>query len=281
MYFRLCILLYIDPNCKIYYIILILISNQTYTFIYWEELHVTYFSSTTYIQKLKIPLANEVIILIHNEQGLQPRKKIYEQYSYIFNIQERLGSAFDVRAEEALLKYQLLFSVIDDGFIRLRFSFLAAFLFMRLGQIGCGRQIPRFKVLSWHHQGSVWLRACNQRAFRIGKRQPLHYFLRNADGTTQVDFRIDRLARSSRVTPLDACTRVVSCLGCAQRTQVYLKLMIIHVNLQLYSCTEDRISINASQVSGIIFSILKSIFSQNLEIYNITLCLILIMALYL
>ncbi|CAL6092747.1 Hypothetical_protein [Hexamita inflata] len=47
-------------------------------------------------------------------------------------------------------------------------------------------KIPRFKVLSCR-QGSVWLRACHQRAFRIGKRQPLHCFLRNADGTTQVD----------------------------------------------------------------------------------------------
>ncbi|CAL6076003.1 Hypothetical_protein [Hexamita inflata] len=55
--------------------------------------------------------------------------------------------------------------------------------------------------------------ACHQRAFKIGKRQPLHCFLRNADGTTQVDSRIDRLARSSRITPLDACTRVVGCLG--------------------------------------------------------------------
>ncbi|CAL6024951.1 Hypothetical_protein [Hexamita inflata] len=71
---------------------------------------------------------------------------------------------------------------------------------MRLGQIGCGRQTPRFKVLSYR-QGSVWLRACHQRAFRIGKRQQLHCFLRNADGTTQVDSRIDRLARSSRLRP--------------------------------------------------------------------------------
>ncbi|CAL5974810.1 Hypothetical_protein [Hexamita inflata] len=55
-----------------------------------------------------------------------------------------------------------------------------------LGQIGCGRQNPRFKVLSCR-QGSVWLRACHQRVIRIGKRQPLHCFIRNADGTTQVD----------------------------------------------------------------------------------------------
>ncbi|CAL6113173.1 Hypothetical_protein [Hexamita inflata] len=46
-------------------------------------------------------------------------------------------------------------------------------------------KIPRFKVLSCR-QGSVWLRACHQRTFRIEKRQPLHCFLRNADGTTQV-----------------------------------------------------------------------------------------------
>ncbi|CAL6039377.1 Hypothetical_protein [Hexamita inflata] len=61
---------------------------------------------------------------------------------------------------------------------------------MRLGQIGCGRQNPRFKVLS-----------CRQRAFRIGKRQPLHCFLRNADGTTQVDSRIDRLHEAAALRP--------------------------------------------------------------------------------
>ncbi|CAL6002274.1 Hypothetical_protein [Hexamita inflata] len=106
---------------------------------------------------------------------------------------------------------------------------------MRIGQIGCERQNPPIQNAELHHQGFVWLRACNQRAFRIGKRQLLHCFLRNADGTTQVDSRIDRLARSSRATPLDACARVVDCpqlRRCAQRTQVSLKLMIIRVNLQ-------------------------------------------------
>ncbi|CAL6053775.1 Hypothetical_protein [Hexamita inflata] len=91
---------------------------------------------------------------------------------------------------------------VDNGFIRLCFSFLVVFLRRGSAKSVAEGKIPRFKVLSWHHQGSVWLRACHQRAFRIGKKQPLHCFLRNADGTTQVDFRIDRLARSSRVTPL-------------------------------------------------------------------------------
>ncbi|CAL5975596.1 Hypothetical_protein [Hexamita inflata] len=50
-------------------------------------------------------------------------------------------------------------------------------------------KIPRFKVLS-----------CHQRAFRIGKRQPLHCFLRNA-GTTQVDSRIDRLHEVAALRP--------------------------------------------------------------------------------
>ncbi|CAL6053054.1 Hypothetical_protein [Hexamita inflata] len=105
-----------------------------------------------------------------------------------------------------------MFSVIDDGFIRLRFSFIAASHFLRCGSaksVAEGK-ISRFKVLSWHHQGSVWLRACHQRCFRIGKRQPLHCFLRNADGTTQVDYRIDRLARSSRATPLDVPESLVA-----------------------------------------------------------------------
>ncbi|CAL6083046.1 Hypothetical_protein [Hexamita inflata] len=54
---------------------------------------------------------------------------------------------------------------------------------MRLGQIGCGRQNP-----------PVQSAELASTSFRIGKRQPLHCFLRNADGTTQVDSRIDRLA---------------------------------------------------------------------------------------
>ncbi|CAL6076164.1 Hypothetical_protein [Hexamita inflata] len=98
----------------------------------------------------------------------------------------------------------------NESFIRLHLSFLAASNFLRLSQIGCGRQNPLFKVLSCY-QGSVWSRAGYQRISRIGKRQPLHCFLRNADSTTQVDSRIDRLARSSRVTPLDACARIVGC----------------------------------------------------------------------
>ncbi|CAL6116889.1 Hypothetical_protein [Hexamita inflata] len=61
-------------------------------------------------------------------------------------------------------------------------------------------KIPRFKVLSCR-QGSVWLSACLQRAFRIGKRQPLHCFLRNADGTTQVDSHIDRLHKAAALRP--------------------------------------------------------------------------------
>ncbi|CAL6030591.1 Hypothetical_protein [Hexamita inflata] len=93
---------------------------------------------------------------------------------------------------------------------------------MRLGQSVAEGKIPRFKVLSCR-QGSVWLRACHQRAFRIGKRQPLHCFPRNADGTTQVDSRIDRLARSSRVTPPGCLypSRWLPWLRrCAQRTYI-------------------------------------------------------------
>ncbi|CAL5972498.1 Hypothetical_protein [Hexamita inflata] len=94
--------------------------------------------------------------------------------------------------------------------------------FLRCGSVKSVAEgkIPPFKELSCR-QGSVWLRACHQRAFRIGQRQPLHCFLRNADGTTQVDSRIDRLARSRRVTPLDACTRVVGCLGCGGAPNVH------------------------------------------------------------
>ncbi|CAL6012841.1 Hypothetical_protein [Hexamita inflata] len=79
-------------------------------------------------------------------------------------------------------------------------------------------KIPRFKVLSCR-QGSVWSRACNQRVFMIGKQQPLHCFLRNADGTTQVDSRIDRL------TPLNACTRV------AHLTFIYTCMVYVYIYL--------------------------------------------------
>ncbi|CAL6006550.1 Hypothetical_protein [Hexamita inflata] len=61
----------------------------------------------------------------------------------------------------------------------------------------------------------------------------LHCFLRNADSTTQVDSRMNRLARSSRVTPLDACTRVVGYFGGGSAPNLHrCKLMIIRVNLQ-------------------------------------------------
>ncbi|CAL6059332.1 Hypothetical_protein [Hexamita inflata] len=100
---------------------------------------------------------------------------------------------------------------------------------MRLGQSVAEGKIPRFKVLS-----------CHQRAFRIGKRQPLHCFLRNAGSTTQVDSRIDRLARSSRVTPLDAYTRVVGCLGCGQAPNVHRCIQNQRSFAWTYSsCTED------------------------------------------
>ncbi|CAL6107001.1 Hypothetical_protein [Hexamita inflata] len=83
---------------------------------------------------------------------------------------------------------------------------------MRLGLIGYGRQ-NRLKVLSCH-QHAFWKAVT---------------FLRNADGTTQVDSRIDRLARSSRVTPPGCLypSRWLPWLRrCAQCTQVCLKLMI-------------------------------------------------------
>ncbi|CAL6052477.1 Hypothetical_protein [Hexamita inflata] len=53
--------------------------------------------------------------------------------------------------------------VIDDGFIRLRFSFLAVSNFLRCcsAKSVAEGKIPRFKVLSYR-QGSVWLRACHQ-----------------------------------------------------------------------------------------------------------------------
>ncbi|CAL6031507.1 Hypothetical_protein [Hexamita inflata] len=73
-------------------------------------------------------------------------------------------------------------------------------------------KIPRFKVLSQHHQGSVWLRAINEPS--------LNWKAVILSFETQV-VCIDRLTRSGRVTLLDACTRVVGCLGCGGAPNVH------------------------------------------------------------
>ncbi|CAL6075253.1 Hypothetical_protein [Hexamita inflata] len=90
---------------------------------------------------------------------------------------------------------------------------------MRLGQSVAEGKIPRFKVLS-----------CRQRAFRIGIRQSLHCFLRNAGGFPQ------RSACTKQPRYAPGClypSRWLPWLRrCAQRTQVCLKLIIIRVNLQ-------------------------------------------------
>ncbi|CAL6022267.1 Hypothetical_protein [Hexamita inflata] len=68
---------------------------------------------------------------------------------------------------------------------------------MRLGQIGCGRQNPPIqsaKLLSRIGMATDM----PSTSLRIGKRQPLYCFLRNADGTMQVASRrlaVDWLAR--------------------------------------------------------------------------------------
>ncbi|CAL6062556.1 Hypothetical_protein [Hexamita inflata] len=77
---------------------------------------------------------------------------------YIKNISnDKLNSTFD-RGIDGIAA---LLGVINNGFIRLRFSFLAASNLLRCGSaksVAEGK-IPRFKVLSCR-QGSVWLRAC-------------------------------------------------------------------------------------------------------------------------
>ncbi|CAL6060393.1 Hypothetical_protein [Hexamita inflata] len=103
---------------------------------------------------------------------------------------------------------------------------------MRLGQIGCGRQNAPIQSAELASSRIYMAKGMPSTIFRIGKRQPFHCFIRNADGTTQVDPRIDQLARSRRIV-----ARWLPWLRrCAQRTQV---------------CLEDRTSINERQVSGI------------------------------
>ncbi|CAL6113870.1 Hypothetical_protein [Hexamita inflata] len=93
---------------------------------------------------------------------------------------------------------------------------------MRFGQIGCGRQNPPIQSaeLSSRIRMAKDMSSTNLQDWKAAT-APQNCFLRNADGTTQVDSRIDRLAGSSRVTPLDACTRVVGCLSCEGAPNVH------------------------------------------------------------
>ncbi|CAL6025537.1 Hypothetical_protein [Hexamita inflata] len=75
------------------------------------------------------------------------------------------------------------------------------------------------KLLSWigMAKGMPW----------IGKRQPLHCFLTNTDGTTQIDYRISACTKQ----PLRPWMLVPDSLVILA-AEVRLKLMIIRVNLQ-------------------------------------------------
>ncbi|CAL6013942.1 Hypothetical_protein [Hexamita inflata] len=81
-------------------------------------------------------------------------------------------------------------------------------------------KIPRFKVLSWHHRGSVWLRACHQRSSGLesGNRSI-------ASLETQVVRRrwipVQFGSHEAAALPLDACTHVVGCLGCGGAPNVH------------------------------------------------------------
>ncbi|CAL6055220.1 Hypothetical_protein [Hexamita inflata] len=121
-------------------------------------------------------------------------------------------------------------------------SFDRAFLFLRCSSaksVADGK-IPRFKVLSWHHQGSSWSRACHKQTTMIGKRQPPHSFFRNADGTTQVDSRIDRLHKAVELrlwmlVPESLATLVAE----VRLTYIGVSKTNDHSRGLTVSCTED------------------------------------------
>ncbi|CAL6025498.1 Hypothetical_protein [Hexamita inflata] len=101
----------------------------------------------------KYTLSNSLVERDSNNETIQePSQELFEsqlQNEYLCEFLESLSVSmnssfsefFDVRAE-GTAEIPALFSV-DDGFIRLRFSFRQVPLSeMRLGQIGCGRQNP-------------------------------------------------------------------------------------------------------------------------------------------
>ncbi|CAL5982858.1 Hypothetical_protein [Hexamita inflata] len=97
---------------------------------------------------------------------------------------------------------------------------------MPLGQIGCGRQNPPVQSAELQSTSLHDWEAVTAPLFPQKRRQ-------YDPGVSRVD-RLDRSVARSRVTLLDACIRVVGCLGCGGVPNVhkYLKLMIIRVNLQ-------------------------------------------------
>ncbi|CAL6004767.1 Hypothetical_protein [Hexamita inflata] len=112
---------------------------------------------------------------------------------------------------------------------------------MRLGQIGCGRQNPPI-------QSAELLST----SFRIGKRQPLHCFLRNADGTTQVIPVQIGLHEAAALRPWMLVPESLVALAAEVRlTYIGVSKTNDHSRELVCSCTEDRTSINESQVSGI------------------------------
>ncbi|CAL6073147.1 Hypothetical_protein [Hexamita inflata] len=145
----------------------------------------------------------------------------------------------------------------DDGFIRLRFSFLAASHF-QTPRIGRGRY--NFPVQSAELLSRIGVANGMPSGLESGNRSMLPQKRRQYD--------------AGGFPYRSACTKqphyAPGCLypsrwlpwlrRCAQRTQVCLKLMIIRVNS---SCTEDRTSINESQVSGIYIILLKTIYNIN------------------
>ncbi|CAL6044323.1 Hypothetical_protein [Hexamita inflata] len=115
-----------------------------------------------------------------------------------------------------------------------------------------------------------WPRAYHQRAFRNGKRQPLHCFLRNADGTMQVDFRIDRLARNSRVTPwMFVPESLVAFVAEVRLT--YIGVSKTNEHQRELTVPEDRTSINESQISEIYIQIINYILSHGTTSINYSL----------
>ncbi|CAL6000983.1 Hypothetical_protein [Hexamita inflata] len=128
--------------------------------------------------------------------------------------------------------------------IRLRFSFLVISE-SSTKQVVEGK-ISRLKVLSCH-QGSVQLRAYHQLTFTIAS----------------LETQVDRLARCSLVTHLDACTKV-------RLTQVCLKRMIIRVDLQFPVQKIDLVQTKVKQVGYKMTRIFSIIIQHYYVIYYMT-----------
>ncbi|CAL5971291.1 Hypothetical_protein [Hexamita inflata] len=92
---------------------------------------------------------------------------------------------------------------------------------MRLGQIGCGRQNPPIQSAELASSRISMAKGMPSTILQDWKAVTAPLLPQKRRWYDAGDSRIDRIARSSRITPLDACTRVVGCLGCGGAPYVH------------------------------------------------------------